>query len=501
MGKYRRAVPIENKFSRQWQVIDRALMQQLIDHTGLSVLISGMACDKRDARLRSGFRLVYINRLLPLLLVLALIAALGLIPAGRVSAQPSTTLYSFGAFPGGGSQPNAGLILSDNTLYGTTSRGGPLNDGTVFAVNTDGSGFTNLYNFTNGSDGANPYAGLILSGNTLYGTALYGGSSNFGTVFAVNTDGSGFTNLYSFTNGSDGAFPYAGLILSGGTLYGATSVGVFAVNTNGICFTNLYNFIGGGDTQWEGLVLSGATLYGMVGVGNTNGWGTVFAVNTDGTGFTNLYTFNDGSDGANPYAGLILSGSILYGTTSRGGTLNDGTVFAINTDGSGFRNLYSFTNGSNGSSPRPGLVLSGNTLYGTAEFGGGGVGTVFAVNTDGSDFTNLYTFTGGSDGVLPAGGLILSGNTLYGTAVIGGNSGGGTVFSISLRVPQLAIILSGANVVLAWPTNAAGFTLESTTNLFPAVWSTNLPSPVVINGQNVVTNANCGTQQFFKLIQ
>ena len=70
-------------------------------------------------------------------------------------------------------------------------------------------------------------AGLILSGNTLYGTAVYGGSSGDGTVFAVNTDGTGFTTLHNFTatvyGQRDGAFPYAGLILSGNTLYGTAS--------------------------------------------------------------------------------------------------------------------------------------------------------------------------------------------------------------------------------------------------------------------------------------
>jgi uncharacterized repeat protein (TIGR03803 family) len=451
------------------------------------------------------------------LLLRLLLASLVFLPAGRVSAQPFTTLYSFGASPGDGSQPNAGLILSGNTLYGTTFQGGSSGFGTVFAVNTDGLGYTNLYSFTNGTDGANPCAGLILSGDTLYGTALYGGSSNVGTVFAVNTDGSGFTNLYSFTGCTNGAYPSAGLVLSGGTLYGVTGAGIFAVNTNGTGFTNVYSFTNestnGSDVQCDGLVLSGSTLYGIAGIGgtngfgmvfaaNTNGFGTLFAVNTDGSGFTNLYTFNDGSDGADPYTELVLSGSTLYGTTSRGGPTNEGTVFAINTDGSGFTNLYSFKNGSDGSAPRPGLVLSGNTLYGTASFGSGGVGTVFALNTNGTDFTNLYTFTGGSDGVLPAGGPIVSGNFLYGTAVIGGSSGGGTVFRISLVAPpQLALTLSGANVVLTWPTNAAGFTLESTTSLLPALWSTNLPAPVVINGQNVVTNAITGTQQFYQLAQ
>jgi uncharacterized repeat protein (TIGR03803 family) len=98
----------------------------------------------------------------------------------------------------------------------------------VFALNTDGTGFTNLHSFTaflsnTNSDGASPQAGLIVSGNTLYGTAVQGGSSAHGTLFAVKTDGSGFTNLHSFAGG-DGATPN-GLILSANTLYGTAAGG------------------------------------------------------------------------------------------------------------------------------------------------------------------------------------------------------------------------------------------------------------------------------------
>src|SRR6266705_334972 len=132
-----------------------------------------------------------------------------------------------------------------------------------------------------------------------------------------------------------------------------------------------------------------------------------------------------------------------------------------------FTVLHSFTAGSTNSSgvytnidgagPSCGLILSGNTLYGTA-FGGGALrrGTVFAVNTDGTGFTTLHAFTGDSDGASPYAGLILSGNTLYGTALGGGSSGAGTVFSLSFR-PQLTIVRSGPNVILTWPTNVAGF--------------------------------------------
>jgi uncharacterized repeat protein (TIGR03803 family) len=476
-----------------------------------------------------------------LFLVPALIAMLNLIPAGRVTAQTFTVLHSFTG--GDGSSLAAGLITnsSGSTLYGTAS------GGAVFAVNTDGTGFTNLHSFTalggypyqTNSDGANPQGELVLSGNTLYGTAHSGGSFGDGTVFAVKTDGTGFMTLHSF-NYLDGASPYAGLILSGDTLYGTVHRGsgagavqgngdgaVFAIRTNGTGFTNLHSFTGGSDGGGPlgRLILSGNTLYGTAGYGGSSGVGTVFALNTNGTGFTTLHSFAAAthsccaglycyclinSEGAYPYAGLILSGNTLYGTANQGGSSGQGTVFSVNTDGTGFTNLHSFTvpsapypvylggSNSDGANPQEELVLSGNTLYGTAHFGGRfGYGTVFSVNTDGTGFTNLHSFTG-TNGANPNG-LILSGSTLYGTA-------GGTVFNLSFR-PQLTITPSGTNVILSWPTNVAGFdytgyTLESTTNLAsPAVWSTNSPVPVVIAGQNTATNSITGAQQFYRLGQ
>jgi uncharacterized repeat protein (TIGR03803 family) len=463
------------------------------------------------------------------------------------AAQTFTTLHSFTDGNDGGF-PTSGLILSSNTLYGTTHGGGSSGDGVIFAVNTDGSDFTTLHSFTattysegsyNNSDGAFPYAGFVLSGNTLYGTAFAGGNYSCGTVFSVNTDGSGFTTLHSFSYlGNDGENPVAGLILSGNTLYGTTESGgiagngtIFAINTDGSGYTNLYSFTSldpdyntntDGAYPYAGLILLGNTLYGTAANGGSSGLGTVFAVNTDGSDFTTLHnfsaldpTYNTNSDGAYPYAGLILSGNTLYGTAQNGGSSDRGTVFAVNTDGSDFKTLHSFTaldppyfTNSDGLAPDAGLILLGNTLYGTAQGGGSSHGgTVFAVNTDGADFTNLYNFTGGNDGLSPQAGLILSGSTLYGTAANGGSSDIGTVFSLTLPsvtaiAPQLAIILSGSNVILTWPTNASGFTLQSTTNLVsPAVWSAVSPAPVAINTNNVVTNFISGAQMFYRLSQ
>ena len=103
------------------------------------------------------------------------------------------------------------LLLSGNTLYGTACVGGTNGDGPIFAVNTDGSNFKTLYNFSSGtgsaasvpsfytnSDGANPVCGLVLSGNTLYGVASNGGTNGLGTIFAITTDGTAFKGPLCF---------------------------------------------------------------------------------------------------------------------------------------------------------------------------------------------------------------------------------------------------------------------------------------------------------------
>jgi uncharacterized repeat protein (TIGR03803 family) len=79
------------------------------------------------------------------------------------------------------------LILSNNTLYGAAARGGIWALGTLFAINIDGTGFTVLHTFKGTIDGSRPNGNLILSGNTLYGTTVLGGiSEEGGTVFSIS---------------------------------------------------------------------------------------------------------------------------------------------------------------------------------------------------------------------------------------------------------------------------------------------------------------------------
>jgi len=448
------------------------------------------------------------------LLLTALVAGLGFAPAGWLPAQTFTTLYNFTETSTGpqwlnsdGSWPMAGLLLSSNVLYGTTSVGGSGGYGIMFAIKTDGTGFTNLHTFTDlrNSQDIYPKSGLVLADNIFYGIDNAGGSAvvtsfpwpggiaGAGSVFAVHTDGTGFSSIHDFPGfaypdgaNSEGAFPSGSLILSGTTLYGTAAYGgsggsgtLFSLSTSGSGFKTLYNFTTidwpyhntGGSTPKGGLVLSasGATLYGTASAGGTGGnysvyntGGTVYAVNTDGSGFTVLHSFNLSSspgDGSSPQSGLVLSasGNTLYGTTKYGGGDGMGTVFAVNTDGSGYTILHQFsattpgigdwlTNqipcfNTDGVFPLAGLVLSasGNTLYGTTSLGGGGgFGTVFSINTDGTDFTVLHDCAPATSNEAPNDGgdqpnkLLLSGHTLYGTAAAGGSHSQGTVFSIAL---------------------------------------------------------------------
>src|SRR5262249_26417143 len=151
--------------------------------------------------------------------ILPLLSFIVLMVTGQLNAgtYAYTSFHIFSALSGtspatnvDGVNPNAGLTLSSNVLYGMTRAGGISNAGTIFKLNADGSGFTKLFDFTNGVSGGGPNSGdtLVWSSNMLFGVTGFGGTSvpGRGAVFRINSDGTGFTNLYSFS-GSDGQNP------------------------------------------------------------------------------------------------------------------------------------------------------------------------------------------------------------------------------------------------------------------------------------------------------
>jgi uncharacterized repeat protein (TIGR03803 family) len=136
---------------------------------------------------------------------------------------------------------------------------------------------------------------------------------------------------------------------------------------------------------------------------------------------------------------LTLSGTTLYGMTEEGGANADGNVFSVGTNGANYKNIVSFT-GTGGSAvgdnPFGSLILSGTTLYGVTVSGGANAdGNIFSVGIDGTGYRDLYDFTGGTDGGFPVADLTLSGGTLFGMTNRGGTNGDGTVFALALPAP------------------------------------------------------------------
>ncbi len=299
------------------------------------------------------------------------------------------TTYFDGSYPFGG-------VIRDRkgNLYGTTQQGGtgpcydpfaraatapprqipPDGCGTVFELSPSSNGKWRekvLYSFQGEADGGNPYADLTLNASgDLFGTAAGGGdlqecTTDFGggcgVVFELTRVGGGAwteSALYAFTNGTDGAYPSAGVIFDkAGNLYGTTegfskggSVFELSPNSNGTWNeTTLASFqnVTYGFSPSGSLLLDGAgNLYGTTRSGSGPAanlaslrtalphagwdWGTIFELSPGqgGTWTTDwLYSFTGGADGSEPASALIRGpGGALYGTTIYGGT-GYGTVF------------------------------------------------------------------------------------------------------------------------------------------------------------------------------
>lgn len=331
--------------------------------------------------------------------IMTMTAVLVILLSTPALAQNYTVLHTFtGGADGGGVSTLMGPALigdGEGNLYGTAAGGGDLQCpfnfwpgcGVVFKI--DGLGNEQvLYTFTGGTDGGDPSAGLLRDrqGN-LYGTTDDYGLGGVGVVFKLDQQRHERV-LYSFT-GSDGRFPTSNLIA---------------------------------DEQ--------GNLYGVTQHGGAFGSGTVFTLAPNGNE-TVLYSFTGGADGSGPFAGVIRDNQgNLYGTTVLGGSSGSGVVFKIDPNGNETV-LYTFTGGADGAFPWGGGLIrdeSGN-LYGAASGGGNlqgicagfGCGVIFKVDPNGNE-TVLYTFTGGADGDNPWAPPVRDGDgNLYGTTIAGGD--------------------------------------------------------------------------------
>jgi uncharacterized repeat protein (TIGR03803 family) len=328
----------------------------------------------------------------------------------------------------GGSLPDAGLVLgTDGNFYGTTQDGGANDRGTFFKITPQGD-FTVLHSFciqTNCVDGEYPSSVLLQGRNgNFYGMTTQGGpSSTNGNVIPANTGacvgGAGCGTIFEITPTGDITI-----------LHGFCS----QLNSKGICEDGEYpkgGLVRGTDGNFYGTTYSGGKLQA----------GTVFVITPAGN-FNTLRSFSRTADGGCPEAGLVQgTDGNFYGTTSKGGSNQVGTVFRMTPSGH-MTALYSFCshlNCADGSSPQAGLVQGNDgNFYGTTYMGGAdpncsyagvGCGTIFQI-TPAGNLTTLHSFcliAGCSDGAFPLEALVQATNgAFYGTTP------GGVVFSLSV---------------------------------------------------------------------
>jgi uncharacterized repeat protein (TIGR03803 family) len=264
-----------------------------------------------------------------------------------------TTLHTFSGKDG--SYPAAGLVFDQaGNLYGTTLFGGHAHGGVAFQLTLSGGAWTEtvLHNFTGRKDGIDPAASLILDqSGVLYGTTMGG------TIFELMPPKAGLTkwmfkNVFVFDGGQDDGPLSAGTLLLGknGVLYGTQKFGNGPANAGAVfqltppakqgawSETTIYRFIGGSDGLYPfaGVISDAAgNLYGTTAGDGKATFGTVFKLSPpaqQGSDWakTTLYAFSGGADGSGPGAGLIFGkGGALLSTTAGGGAFGDGTVFEV----------------------------------------------------------------------------------------------------------------------------------------------------------------------------
>lgn len=373
------------------------------------------------------------------------------------------TLYRFGGAPDGAT-PQGLTPGPDGVLYGATTYGGAFGLGTVFELQppaASGEPWTEtvLYSFAGGSsDGELPYAPPIVgAGGVLYGTTDFGGNEGAGVVYQLTppaSPGEAWTEavIFAFYGGSQFGAGSGVIAGSNGELYGVTSQGgLFYYGTAyeltppsapGGTWTSavIYNFTGDG-RQPAGIVLGASgSLYGVTTYGGAYGAGTAFALSPPSAPggvwtATVIYTFTGAADGDAPLQPPVVAGDgTLYGTTSAGGSIGAGTVYALAPPaGPGGvwteAVVYDFSRSGDGRIPNSPLILRASDIYGTTLEGSGsqdGGGTVFALKKSGAE-TILHNFAGSA---APAGTLAVGPNVIYGVTTTGGPNGAGTVYRI-----------------------------------------------------------------------
>lgn len=404
----------------------------------------------------------------------------------KISYAQYTTLHSFdGALNGTyGSES----LYSDGTfLYGMTQYGGANNLGTIYKINQDGTGFVKLLDFNGTTNGSLPKGSLISDGTYLYGMTSNGGTSDLGTVFKIMPDGTGYVKLLDFDGSTNGSYTNSTLFFDGTYLYGMTAMGgvnnsgtIFKLLPDGSGYQKLLDFNGTNGALPEGpLISDGTFLYGVTTAGGTANLGIIFKMMPDGTGYVKLRNFAGGSLGSTPRQSFVSDGTFLYGMTTFGGSNNQGIIYKVMSDGSGFSKIFDFTGGTDGIFPVSNLVYDGNYLFGMTNAGGtNDHGTIFRILPDGNNYEKLLDFDDLTNGSAPVGALLIDGSAMYGITQFGGTNDVGVIFKYDKPVGLTETALNQGFTVSPNPSSGL-INLSTTFNRKTSIIVTNIIGDII----------------------
>jgi uncharacterized repeat protein (TIGR03803 family) len=375
---------------------------------------------------------------------------------GPKTSEPARGFQQLFTFQsaGQGGYPMSGVMVDGaGNIFGVTYYEGANYCGVLFELVPGDAGYSEsvLRAFSSSVDGCNPDGVPVRDSATgdLFVTTSQGGSPGEGTLirFVPTSGGYQESAIHSFQYES-GYFPHGQVAVSGSEVYvtassgGEKNVGSLIGLSKGTLEQKLvYQFTGpNGDYPLGGVVAdSKGVLYGTTAYGGTYNEGIVFKFTPNGNGGTESILWNFGAtvnDGTGPVSDplLIDETGTIYGTTSGGGIYNQGTVFKLVPNGSGYSEtiLYSFGGWFDGAEPLAGVTRVGNELWGTTVYGGGkpcACGTVFSMSMTGSRYRRRFSFQGLRNGSQPYGGLFWDGQALYGSTLLGASTfNGGSVF-------------------------------------------------------------------------
>jgi len=332
------------------------------------------------------------------------------------------------------------------------NRFGINSEGILFKVNGDGSGFSDLYDFKQyvDSSGLDPFGTLCKAiNNKYYGVTYSGGTGSIysGVIFSFDLSTNSYQRLYTFGQtsatfpmGYDQNFIQAnnGLLYAmswGGGLHGGGAIYTLDPSTNAYAEVYQFNKPTGELPHGNFTYTANGKFYGTTFRGGANDSGTVFSYNPNSNVYQMLSGLNS-STGDFPSCTLVqASNGKLYGTTVRGGLINQGSIFSLDTGTNLLTKVYDFDtlHGYYTEYSDNAILASDGKIYGTTALGGGnGGGVLYSFDPVSNTYNVEYHFTNSTGYSSVSAPLQASDGNLYGMTNLGGAHGLGVVFRYDL---------------------------------------------------------------------